>query len=140
MCNSNQVRSLDPFASADHLAHYHQPSFLSNHVRELFFQHDHVAWSCPPVDHAPIPFFLADHAQEYAHVGKIHQHDVAFYMIGCLDHCTRDNHMSMAMSTLLPSSRQRKDISNAPSHDVPPLLCTAVSHGHAGTCSTASRT
>ena len=91
----------------------------------------------PPVDHAPIPFFLADHAQERARIDKIHQHDVAFYMIGCLDHCIRDNHMPMAMSTLLPSSKQRKGISNAPSHDVPPLLCAAASHDHTGTCSTA---
>ena len=64
----------------------------------------------PLVDHAPIPFFLADHAQECPHVDRVHE--VAFHMIGCLDHCTRDNHMPMAMSTLLPSSRQRKDTSN----------------------------
>ena len=59
-----------------------------------------------PVDHAPIPFFLADRAQEYAHADWVH--DVAFHMIGCLDHCTRDNHMPMAMSTLLSSSRQKR--------------------------------
>ena len=94
----------------------------------------------PPVDHAPIPFFLADHAQECAHVDKVHQYDVAFCMIGCLDHCTRDNHMPMAMSTLLSSSKQRKDTSNVLSHDAPPLLCVAVFHGHARTCSTVFET
>ena len=89
-----------------------------------------------PVDHAPIPFFLANHAQEYAHVDMVHQHDVAFYMIGCLDHCTRDNHMPI-VSVLLPSSRQRKDIFNALSHDVLPFLCAASFHDHIETCSMA---
>ena len=90
----------------------------------------------PPVDHAPIPFFLADHARECAHVDRVHQHDVASYMIGCLDHCIRDNHMQIAMSTLLPSSRQGKNTSNGLSHDVPPLLCAAAFHDHAKTYST----
>ena len=131
---------MDFFASIDNLAPCHQPSVPANRVRVLVFQQDHVVWSCPSVDHALISFFLVDHAQEYAHVDRIHQHDVVFYTIGCLDHCTRDNRMLMAMSTLLPSSRQRKDISNAPSRDVLPLLCAAASHGHARTCSTASET
>ena len=94
----------------------------------------------PLVDHAPILFFLADHAQEYAHIDMVHQHDVAFYMIGCLDHCTRDNHMPMAMFTLLPSSKQRKDTSNVPSHDVPLSLCATAFRGQTGTCSAASET
>jgi hypothetical protein len=104
-------------------------------VQALFFQQDHVAWSCPPVDHAPIPFFLADHARECAHIDKIHQHDVAFYMMGCLDHCIRDNHMPMAMSTLLSSSKQREDTSNVLSRDVPLLLYAAAFHDHAETYS-----
>ena len=94
----------------------------------------------PPVDHASIPFFLADHAQEYAHVDRVHQNDVAFYTTSSLDHCTRDNHMRMAMSTLLPSSKQRKDISNAPFHNASPLLYAVVFHDHHGICSTASET
>jgi len=85
-------------------------------------------------------FFLADHVQECAHVGKINQHDMAFYMIGYLNHCTRDNHMPMAMSTLLPGSRQRKDTSNVPFHVVPLLLYAAASHDHAETYSTAFET
>ena len=51
----------------------------NTNMQAIFFQKDHVAWSCPTVDHAPIPFFLADHVQECAHINKIHQHDVAFY-------------------------------------------------------------
>ena len=94
----------------------------------------------PLVDHAPIPFFLADHEQEYTHVDRVHQHDVAFYTIGCLDHCTQDNHMPMAMSTLLPSSKQRKDTSNDLSHDVPPLLCAGIFHNHAETYAVAFET
>ena len=94
----------------------------------------------PPADHAPIPFFLADHARECAHVDRVHQHDVASYMIGCLDHCIRDSHMPMAMSTLLPSSRQRKDTSNDLSHDILPLPCATAFHDHAETCSTAFET
>ena len=90
----------------------------------------------PPVDHAQISFFLADHAQKHVHVGATHPHDVASYMIGYLDHCIRDNYLPMAMSTLLPSSRQRKDTSNVPFHDAPPLLCVAATRGHAGICST----
>jgi len=52
-------------------------------------------------------------------------------MIGCLDHCIRDNHMPMAMSTIIPSSKQRKDTSNDLSHGVLPLLCAASFHDHA---------
>ena len=89
----------------------------------------------PPVDHAPIPFFLADHAQECAHADRAH--DVTFHIIGCLDRCIQDNHMPMAMSTLLSSSRQRKDTSNDLARVVPLLLCVAAFHDHAKTCSTA---
>ena len=92
-----QTHALDLSASADHLALYHRSSVLADHVRALFFQQDHVAWSCPPVDHAPIPFFLANHAQECAHA--VRARDVAFHMIGCLNHCIRDNHMPMAERT-----------------------------------------
>ena len=92
----------------------------------------------PPVDHELIPFFLADHAQECAHVDKAH--DVAFCMIGCLDHCIRDNHIPMAMSTLLPISIQRKDTSNDFAHIVPLLLYANAFHDHAETCSTAFET
>ena len=94
--------------------------------------------SCPPVDHALIPFFLVDHAQEYAHADRAH--DVTFHMIGCLDHCIWDNHMPIAMSTLLPSSRQRKDTSNDLARVVPLLLYVAAFHDHAETCSIASET
>ena len=89
----------------------------------------------PPSRSCTDTFFLADHAQEYAHIDRIHQHDVAFYMIGCLDHCIRDNHMPMAMSTLLPCSRQRKDTSDDLSHDIPLLLCAAAFHDRAETYS-----
>ena len=60
-------------------------------------------------------------------------HDVAFHMIGCLDFCTRDNHMPKAMSTLLPSSRQRKDTSNDFARVAPLLLYAAAFHDHAET-------
>ena len=139
-CDLHQAHAPDLYTSAYRLAPYHRPFALADHVRVPFFQQDHVAWSCPLVDHAPIPFFLADHVQECAHVDRVHQHDVASYMIGCLDHCTRDNHMPMAMSTLLPSSGQRKDISNDLSYDAPPLLCAAAFHDHAETYSTAFET
>ena len=107
-------------------------------MQALFSQQDHVALSCPPVDHAPILFFLADHAQEYVHADKAH--DATFHMISCLDHCIRGNHMPMAMSTLLPSSRQRKDTSNDLAHVVPLLLYVAAFHDHARTCLTAFET
>ena len=136
----NVAHVLDLDASADRPAPCHRPSVLADYVRALLFQQDHAAWSCPPVDHALISFFLADHAHEYAHVGKAHRRDVAFYMIDCLDHCIQDNHMPMAMSTLLSSSKQRKDISNALSHDVLLPLCAVVSHGHAKICSIAFKT
>ena len=84
----------------------------NTNMQAIFFQKDHVAWSCPTVDHAPIPFFLADHGQECVHVDRVH--GVASYMIGFLDHCIRDNHMPMAISTPLLNSRQRKDTSNVP--------------------------
>ena len=129
---------MDLFASADHLALYHRPSAPADHVRVLFFQQDHVALSCPPVDHAPIPFFLADHAQECVHADMAH--DVTFHMIGCLDHCIWDNHMPMAMSTLLLSSRQRKDTSNDLARVIPLLLYAVAFHDHAKTCSTAFET
>ena len=87
----------------------------------------------PPVDHASIPFFLADHAQECAQIDRAH--DMVFHMIGCLDHCIRDNHMPLAMSTLLSSSKQRKDTSNVLSHDVPLLLYAAAFHDRAETYS-----
>ena len=92
----------------------------------------------PPVNHALIPFFLADHAQECVHVDRAH--DVAFHMIDCLDHCTRDNYTPMTMSTPLPSSRQRKDTSSDLAHIVPLLLYVAAFHDHAETCSTAFET
>ena len=92
----------------------------------------------PPVDHAPIPFFLADHAQECAHADRAH--DVTFHMIGCLDHCIRDNHMLMAMSTLLPSSRQRKDTSNDLARVAPLFVYAVAFHDHAETCATAFET
>ena len=132
--------SLDLCTSVDHLALGHRPSSQADQVHVFFFQNGHEAWSCPPVDHALISFFLADHAQEYSHIGKAHRRDMAFYMIDCLDHCIQDNHMPMAMSTLFYSSKQRKDISNAISHDVFPPLCAAVSHGHAEICSIAFET
>ena len=91
----------------------------------------------PPSRSCTDTFFLADHALECAHVDKVHQYDVAFYMIGCLDHCIRDNHVPMAMSTLPPNSRRRKDTSNDLSHDVPLLLCIAVFHNHVETYSAA---
>jgi hypothetical protein len=65
---------------------------------------------------------------------------VASYMIGFLDHCIRDNHMPMAMLTLLPNSRQIKDTSNYSFHDVPPLLYATAFHDPAETCSTAFET
>ena len=92
----------------------------------------------PPVDHASIPFFLADHAQECAHTNRAH--DTTFHMIGCLEHCIRDNHMPMAMSTLLPSSRQRKDTSNDLARVAPLLLYAVAFHDYAETCSTAFKT
>ena len=110
----------------------------NTNMQAMFFQKDHVAWSCPTVDHAPIRFFLADHGQECVHVDRVH--GVASYMIGFLDHCIRDNHMPMAMLTLLPNSRQIKDTSNYSFHDVPPLLYAAAFHDHAKTCSTAFET
>jgi len=61
-------------------------------------------------------------------------------MIGCLDHCIQDNHMPMAMSTLLPSSRQRNDTSNDLARVVPLLLYVAAFHDHAETYSTAFET
>ena len=126
---------LDLSASADHLSLYHRPPVLADRVQALFSQQDHVALSCPPVDHAPIPFFLADHEQECAHADRAH--DATFHMIGCLDHCTRDNHMPMATSTLFLSSRQRKDTSNDLARVAPLLLYAAAFHDHAETCSTA---
>ena len=100
------VLVLDLYALVDHLALYHQPFALADHVQVFFFQQDHIAWSFPPVCRAYKSFFLAYHAQECAHIGVAHYHDVASYMIGCLDHYIRDNHLPMAMSTLLPCYRQ----------------------------------
>ena len=134
----DQARVLDLSASADHLVLFYRPSALANRVQALFSQQDYVALSCPPVDHAPIPFFLADHAQECAHANRAH--DVTFYMTGCLDHCIRDNYMPMAMSTLLPSSRQRKDTSNDLASVAPLLLYAVAFHDHVETCSTAFET
>ena len=59
---------------------------------------------------------------------------------GSLDHFIRDNRMPMAMSTLLPSNRQRKDTSNDLAHVVPRLLYVAAFHDHAKTCSTSFET
>ena len=126
---------LDLSASADHLALCHRPPVLADRVQALFFQQDHVASSCPQSIMHRYLFFLADHAQECTHADRVH--DVAFHMISCLDHRTRDNHMPKAMSTLLPSSRQRKDTSNDLAHVAPLLLYAAVFHDHAETCSTA---
>ena len=92
----------------------------------------------PPSRSCTDIFLLADHAQEYAHIDRAH--DVAFHMIGCLDYCTRDNHMSKAMSTLLASSRQRKNTSNDLARVAPLLFYAAVFHDHAETCSTAFET
>jgi hypothetical protein len=86
--------SLDLCASVDHLASCHRPSFLADHEQVLFFQQDHGAWFCPPIDRAQKNYFLADHEQEYAHVGVTHHHDVASYMIGCLDYYIWDNYMT----------------------------------------------
>ena len=85
-----------------------------------------------------VPEGAAAVSEKCAHADRAH--DVTFHMIGCLDHCIRDNHMPMAMSTLLPSSRQRKDTSNDLARVVPLLPYIAAFHDHAETCSTAFET
>ena len=51
----DQALALDLSASADRLALYHQPFVLADRALAFLFQQDHIAWSCPPVDHAQKP-------------------------------------------------------------------------------------
>ena len=72
-----------------------------------------------------------DHIKGHVSSMSLTDVSVLLCMIGYLDHCIRDNHMPMAMSTLLPSNRQRKDTSNDLSHDILPLPCATAFHDHA---------